>query len=104
MGRSGLILTGGGAVSRLISGGSDQVTRGNKADDGESQEWRKPQSRPRLPGHEHGNRITVLSIDGGGIRGLIPSAALIRLEELLQVRINETMHYLLSLIFDITAS
>ena len=34
----------------------------------------------------YGNLITVLSIDGGGIRGLIPGAILCFLEEELQVR------------------
>ncbi|KAL6594286.1 hypothetical protein ACP70R_048479 [Stipagrostis hirtigluma subsp. patula] len=41
-------------------------------------------ARPRLPPPKYGDRITVLSIDGGGIRGLIPSVVLTRLEKKLQ--------------------
>jgi len=33
--------------------------------------------------------LTVLSIDGGGIRGLIPATILARLEALLQVRASK---------------
>lgn len=40
----------------------------------------------RLPSPRYGERITVLSIDGGGIRGLIPSVVLASLEKELQVR------------------
>ncbi|CAL4983990.1 unnamed protein product [Urochloa decumbens] len=39
---------------------------------------------PRLPPPRLGERITVLSIDGGGIRGLIPSVVLASLEQELQ--------------------
>ncbi|CAN6381527.1 unnamed protein product [Urochloa humidicola] len=39
---------------------------------------------PRLPPPRFGERITVLSIDGGGIRGLIPSVVLASLEQELQ--------------------
>ena len=38
------------------------------------------------PPPSQGKRITVLSIDGGGIRGLIPSTILACLESKLQVR------------------
>ncbi|XP_021317788.1 patatin-like protein 2 [Sorghum bicolor] len=41
-------------------------------------------SRARLPPPVLGNHITVLSIDGGGIRGLIPLSVLKALEEELQ--------------------
>ena len=37
-----------------------------------------------------GKLITVLSIDGGGIRGLIPGTILNFLEEELQVRVQHT--------------
>jgi len=43
-------------------------------------------SRARLPPPVLGNHITVLSIDGGGIRGLIPLSVLKALEEELQVK------------------
>ncbi|KAE8772408.1 Patatin group A-3 [Hordeum vulgare] len=39
---------------------------------------------PRLPPPRFGKLITMLSIDGGGIRGLIPAVVLARLEEKLQ--------------------
>lgn len=38
---------------------------------------------PRPP--NHGNLITILSIDGGGIRGIIPAVMLEFLESQLQV-------------------
>jgi hypothetical protein len=41
---------------------------------------RSPLQRPA-----HGNQITVLSIDGGGIRGIIPGTILAFLESELQV-------------------
>ncbi|TVU24356.1 hypothetical protein EJB05_26788, partial [Eragrostis curvula] len=37
--------------------------------------------RPKLPAPKNGEHITILSIDGGGIRGLIPLAILAFLEE-----------------------
>ncbi|XP_037418787.1 patatin-like protein 4 [Triticum dicoccoides] len=40
--------------------------------------------RPRLPPTRYGELITVLSIDGGGIRGLIPAVVLQKLEEKLK--------------------
>jgi len=40
---------------------------------------------PRLPPPKFGERITVLSIDGGGIRGLIPTVVIDSLEKELQV-------------------
>jgi hypothetical protein len=41
--------------------------------------------RARLPPPRDGQKITVLSIDGGGIRGLIPAVILASLEEKLKV-------------------
>lgn len=41
--------------------------------------------RARLPPPKEGQKITVLSIDGGGIRGLIPAVILASLEEKLKV-------------------
>jgi len=40
---------------------------------------------PRLPPPKFGERFTVLSIDGGGIRGLIPTVVLASLEKELKV-------------------
>lgn len=40
-----------------------------------------------LPPMQQGRVLTVLSIDGGGIRGLIPATILERLEAELQVRV-----------------
>ena len=37
------------------------------------------------PSGDRGRRITILSIDGGGVRGLIPSSILEQLESYLQV-------------------
>uniref|UniRef100_A0A453MP64 Patatin n=1 Tax=Aegilops tauschii subsp. strangulata TaxID=200361 RepID=A0A453MP64_AEGTS len=44
----------------------------------------EPTPRPRLPPPKFGELITVLSIDGGGIHGLIPTVVLKCLEEKLQ--------------------
>jgi patatin-like phospholipase/acyl hydrolase len=33
-----------------------------------------------------GNRLTILSIDGGGVRGIIPAVQLTELEKKLQVK------------------
>jgi hypothetical protein len=44
-----------------------------------------PEGRSPLPDRKWGNHITVLSIDGGGIRGRIPAVILIALEGHLQV-------------------
>jgi len=44
-------------------------------------------STPKAPPAAYGNIITVLSIDGGGVRGIIPGTILGFLEEKLQVRI-----------------
>ena len=46
---------------------------------------------PRSPSQRsaHGNQITILSIDGGGIRGIIPGTILAFLESELQVE-NKT--------------
>jgi len=43
-----------------------------------------PTPQRRLPPPRYGERITVLSIDGGGIRGLIPTVVLSTLEEQLK--------------------
>jgi hypothetical protein len=42
-------------------------------------------SAPRLPPPKKGELVTMLCIDGGGIRGLIPSVILVDLEKKLQV-------------------
>jgi hypothetical protein len=47
-----------------------------------------PTSPPQPPTHR--NQITVLSIDGGGIRGIIPGTILAFLESELQVFRKET--------------
>jgi hypothetical protein len=47
-----------------------------------------PEGRSPLPDRKWGNHITVLSIDGGGIGGLIPAVILIALEEQLQVSLH----------------
>lgn len=39
----------------------------------------------KLPPPSYGNTITILSIDGGGIKGIIPSVVLERLENALKV-------------------
>jgi len=46
----------------------------------------------KLPPPAYGNSITILSIDGGGIKGIIPSVVLQRLEQILKV--NATYLYL----------
>ncbi|XP_058746850.1 patatin-like protein 6 [Vicia villosa] len=43
----------------------------------------------KLPPPSYGNTITILSIDGGGIKGIIPSVVLARLEKILQVVSND---------------
>jgi hypothetical protein len=40
---------------------------------------------PRSPPPSYGSIVTVLSIDGGGVRGIIPGTILAFLEEMLQV-------------------
>jgi hypothetical protein len=47
--------------------------------------------RARLPPPKDGQKITVLSIDGGGIRGLIPAVILASLEEKLKVIISPVL-------------
>lgn len=49
----------------------------------------------RLAPPKMGERITVLSIDGGGIRGLIPSVIIASLEKKLRVTINHYCFFLL---------
>lgn len=41
---------------------------------------------PKVLGPRYGSFITILSIDGGGIRGMIPAVILESLESHLQVR------------------
>lgn len=53
---------------------------------------------PRSPAPSYGNIVTVLSIDGGGVRGIIPGTILAFLEEKLQVSIY-SLAGLLSCIF-----
>ncbi len=46
------------------------------------------------PSGDRGRRITILSIDGGGVRGIIPATMLAELESCLQVltkRKNKTL-------------
>lgn len=47
-------------------------------------------------GSAEGKKITVLSIDGGGIRGIIPGTILAFLESKLQVSSLTIFNYLLS--------
>lgn len=94
----GLLLAGGGAtvswVLSYVSDGLDYWQKCPKTKLGVASDEvkntateRVPETtRRRLPPPKHGDKITVLSIDGGGIRGIIPSVVLTRLEELLQVR------------------
>jgi len=39
----------------------------------------------KLPPSDYGNMITILSIDGGGIRGIIPATVLDHLDKALKV-------------------
>ncbi len=48
------------------------------------------------PKGNRGKRLTILSIDGGGVRGLIPATILAELEGKLQVWLNQTSHDLLT--------
>lgn len=50
-------------------------------------------------GSAEGKKITVLSIDGGGIRGIIPGTILAFLESKLQVSSLTIFNYLLSSFF-----
>lgn len=43
-----------------------------------------------LQSSSYGDLITILSIDGGGIRGIIPAIILAFLESELQVSVNNT--------------
>lgn len=47
-------------------------------------------SSPEIPVSKDENFITVLSIDGGGIRGIIPGVLLAYLESQLQVNIQKS--------------
>ena len=47
---------------------------------------------PKSPLPSYGNIVTVLSIDGGGVRGIIPGTILAFLEEKLQVSSHIRMH------------
>jgi len=42
-------------------------------------------STQKLPPSDYGNMITILSIDGGGIRGIIPATLLDYLDKALKV-------------------
>jgi len=42
-------------------------------------------STQKLPPSDYGNMITILSIDGGGIRGIIPATVLDHLDKALKV-------------------
>ncbi|KAF7137295.1 hypothetical protein RHSIM_Rhsim07G0230300 [Rhododendron simsii] len=55
-----------------------------------------PKSPLQLQPPTYGKRITVLSIDGGGIRGVIPGTILNFLESELQVKTNSSLDALLS--------
>ena len=44
------------------------------------------------PKGQVGKRVTILSVDGGGVRGLIPATILAELEAKLQVRVLVQMH------------
>lgn len=50
-------------------------------------------------GSAEGKKITVLSIDGGGIRGIIPGTILAFLESKLQVSSLTIFNYLLSVFY-----
>jgi patatin-like phospholipase/acyl hydrolase len=43
------------------------------------------------PAGDRGRRITILSIDGGGVRGIIPATILEQLESCLQVYSHSRM-------------
>lgn len=49
-------------------------------------------STPKTPPPSYGSIVTVLSIDGGGVRGIIPGTILAFLEEKLQVSKLPCMH------------
>jgi len=51
----------------------------------------------KLPSPSYGNLITILSIDGGGIRGLIPAVVVNHLEKSLQVILIYIYIYILFL-------
>lgn len=68
-------------------------------------EPRPPPSKPipPLPAPCFGNLITMLSIDGGGIRGLIPAVVLVRLEKKLQVADQDNPDARIADYFDVIA-
>ncbi|CAL4995256.1 unnamed protein product [Urochloa decumbens] len=78
------IVLGVGALSWLLSHASEEIERRWSRRNRKVNEYSPAQPRPRLPPPKYGEKITVLSIDGGGIRGLIPSVVLTHLEEKLQ--------------------
>ncbi|KAK4269900.1 hypothetical protein QN277_022997 [Acacia crassicarpa] len=57
---------------------------------------------PKLPPPSHGTIVTILSIDGGGLRGLIPAVILRRLEAHLQELANNK-HLRIADFFDVIA-
>lgn len=67
-----------------------------------SQKEEKESSIPKLPPPKMGNLITMLCLDGGGIRGLIPSVVLAKLEERLQL-IDDDKNLRLADYFDVIA-
>jgi len=51
-------------------------------------------STPKLPPSHHGDILTILSIDGGGIKGILPATVLEHLDKALKVHsyVVHTMH------------
>ena len=52
----------------------------------------------KLPPPSYGNTISILSIDGGGIKGILPTVVLEDLEQALQVN-DPLIHIKIKLIF-----
>ncbi|GJN24710.1 hypothetical protein PR202_gb12465 [Eleusine coracana subsp. coracana] len=96
MGRKGLfslLVAGGAAACWQLSAGlwpgllpiqRCQARVSDKTTSPKTNVDESPAQRGRLPPPKYGEHITVLSIDGGGIRGLIPLQALKSLEEKLR--------------------
>jgi hypothetical protein len=76
-----------------MGGGGSKAPFSNTNTDAASPEKLPPLER--LPPARYGKHITMLSIDGGGIRGLIPLVILESLEKKLQVSKSVTPWYLL---------